>query len=106
MRSGREENRIDYIQEVMETLAVLEPRPGDDPVAAAQALARIKARAVEEPVAKPFWMKETGNMLRRRVTVATALLVFVVGLVMLSPTVRAAASDFLGLFRVQKFAPR
>jgi hypothetical protein len=44
-------------------------------------------------------------MIRRKYAFAALLVIVAAGFAMLSPTVRAAASDFLGLFRVEKFAP-
>ena len=44
-------------------------------------------------------------MLRRRAVPTTALVVLLLLLAFSFPGVRAAASDFLGLFRVEKFAP-
>lgn len=44
-------------------------------------------------------------MFNRKYVWITALVLVLMSLSLLSPTVRAAASDFLGMFRVQKFAP-
>jgi hypothetical protein len=107
MRSGGEESRIEHIQEVMETLSTLAPLPHEAPAPAVEALARIKRRAAKPPnrSGRVSWIGEWQNMFRRKYALATILAVFVAGLVTLSPTMRAAASDFLGLFRVEKFAP-
>ncbi len=103
-KASREASRIAHLQEVMETMSVLEPRPEDAPPPATQALARLKAGAVAADEARPQWFKEFSNMLRRKYAYAAGLVVLLAGLSLFSPAVRAAASDFLGLFRVQKFA--
>jgi hypothetical protein len=93
------------IQSVLDQLALLEPSSADAPRPAAQTLAHIRKRR------EPGTHKDPLTYLRRvltassyRVAFASVLLVMLFGLAFSFPTVRAAASEFLGLFRVQKFA--
>ncbi|MCA9972983.1 MAG: hypothetical protein KC425_22350 [Anaerolineales bacterium] len=92
-------------QDVYDKLAQLAPGPSDAPQPASRALAQVRRRA-EAP--RPFparsgfgrWFANPN----RRLATALAALILVFGVAFSFPTVRAAASDFLGLFRVQKFA--
>jgi hypothetical protein len=91
------------LQSVLDHLAELGPGPGEAPLPPGQALARIRAR-LEKERATPI----TGRyplMIRRKPIFALGLLVVLFGLALSFPAVRAAASDFLGIFRVQKFSP-
>ncbi len=97
---------MDGLADVMATLAVLEPAAGEEPMPASQALASIKQRA--QRTRPRFWdiiSKEIMSMFKRKYAFATLLVVLVLGGAIAIPSVRAAASEFLGLFRVQKFAP-
>jgi len=91
------------IRNVMNELSVLSPGAEEAPKPASQALARIKHQ-LEPPSQQPS-NRRLPTMFNRKYVWATlsvlALLVIAVSI----PGVRAAASDFLGLFRVQKFAP-
>lgn len=93
------------IQEVINQLSVLEPTPFDSPRPAAQALSQVQQRiqAAEKKRPPSFWQRFfSPDPLRRWSFAAAVLLIF--ALVFTFPGVRAAASEFLGLFRVQKFA--
>ena len=97
--TGQDEN----IQDVMEALSTVAPAAGDAPRPPSIALAQIKERA--EPKAQKSIFGRLTLMNNRKYALAT-LTVLVIMLVAFSfPGVRAAASDLLGLFRVQKFAP-
>lgn len=89
------------IQETMAKLAVLAPVDESSPSRAA-AYARLQEALPgrETPTTYGRW---TMPRFRPLALGFTAVLLF--ALLFSFPTVRAAASDFLGLFRVQKFAP-
>ncbi|MGH2538739.1 MAG: hypothetical protein ACRDHL_15225 [Candidatus Promineifilaceae bacterium] len=91
-------NRPDeQVDDVIEKLALLAPGPAEAPRPAA--LARLRPRL--QP-ASPT--NERFPMLRR--TFALPLIALLaLAAVLTVPPLRAAAGDFLGLFRVQKFAP-
>ncbi len=88
-------------EDVLQTLGAL--APGEDEQARAAVAWRTfqtrRARPAEQPLTWRF-----SAMLKRRMVVTIGLLLLIVAAFTLPP-VRAAASDFLGLFRVQKFAP-
>jgi len=92
------------LEEVLAQLSSLTPGPADAPKSTAHALAAIKQQTDRRKQARwqplrIFWQ----NPNRRWATaVISLLLLFTVAFSF--PAVRAAASDFLGLFRVQKFA--
>lgn len=93
------------LQEVLVQLSRLAPGAEEAPRPAAQALAALKQRAEAPPsshwrgIWRHFWVSP-----QRRLATAVLMLLVVFGMVFSFPAVRAAASDFLGLFRVQKFA--
>ena len=92
------------LQDVLVQLSSLAPGPADAPKPAGQALAVIKRQVKQEKRAgcQP-WQRFWQNPNRRWATAVLSLLIlFTVAFSF--PAVRAAASDFLGLFRVQKFA--
>lgn len=98
-------NRPDEIRDVMEQLASLAPRKSDASASAPDALARVQQRLNEDSRRS---LPPTGRllqMMKRRYAFATVLVLALVLVAVALPPVRAAASDFLGLFRVQKFAP-
>ncbi|MFW6070329.1 MAG: hypothetical protein ACOC9X_04710 [bacterium] len=98
-------NRPDEIRDVMEQLASLAPRKSDASASAPEALARVQQRLNEDSRRS---LPPTGRllqMMKRRYAFATVLVLALVLVAVALPPVRAAASDFLGLFRVQKFAP-
>jgi hypothetical protein len=100
-------NRQDEIQETIDKLGVLAPGEGEQPVPPSQALSRLKGQLTRPSQATliPDRQKENKMSNRRRLVLAPVITVLVIAVFMAFPGVRAAASDFLGLFRVQKFAP-
>lgn len=96
--SEQEEN----IQDVLARLQELAPGAADAPKPASMALAELRSRAAPKTERRRWsWPAFAG----RRYAWATLLVVAALVLVLTVPGVRAAASDFLGLFRVQKFTP-
>lgn len=94
------------VQEVLDQLAVLEPAAADTPQPAAYALARLRRQINLADQNDTF-----SNRLRRFLTMSrhkyaytTILFLLILGAAFSFPAVRAAAGDFLSLFRVQKFA--
>ena len=93
------------IQEVMEQLSVLEPTAADTPRPARQAFARLQAALA--PARQPGWLARLGQLFaapQRRLATAVSLAITLLIITFSFPAVRAAASDLLSLFRVQKFA--
>lgn len=93
------------IQNALDQLKILEPSAADAPQPAGQALAKL-ARQIEHQKRHTVWDQfwryvMAGN---RRFTYAAFLFVLLFGVAFSFPAVRAAASEFLGLFRVQKFS--
>ena len=98
--------RPDEIHDVLDQLSVLAPAEDDAPSPAPQALARIKGRIQNEHRSRlDHFIWRLRQMFGRKYALGglSALLLLVIAFSL--PPVRAAASDFLGLFRVQKFAP-
>jgi hypothetical protein len=100
MRSPEEKE----VQEVLDQLTILEPTRDDAPRPAGQALASIRQQLDRRQQNQiPSRLSRLLNGPGRRFALAaTFLLLF--ALLFTLPTVRAAASDFLSLFRIQKFA--
>ncbi|MFZ0544652.1 MAG: hypothetical protein WAM60_04410 [Candidatus Promineifilaceae bacterium] len=90
------------IQEVLDTLSVLSPSPAEAPRHAPQALARLRTEIEAKPHQPILW--RFTEMFKRKYALTTVVLLVLFSLAFAFPSVRAAASDFLGLFRVQKFA--
>lgn len=98
------------VQEVIEQLAILEPTEAEAPRLARLAFARLQAEL--SPPQRPSWLvrlrqARLGQQLlapQRRLATAVSLAVVLLVVSFSFPAVRAAASDFLGLFRVEKFA--
>lgn len=93
------------IQSVIDRLSVLEPTAADAPTPAVQALKRIRQH--RQNTRRGSVLDRLGNVLsisKHRYAYSGALLLLLFGLAFSFPTVRAAASEFLGLFRVRKFA--
>jgi len=93
------------IQDVLDQLSVLEPTPLDTPQPTATALTqtRLKINRAKETRSHSFWQRFfSASPPRRWAFAVTVLLIFAFSFTF--PSVRAAASEFLGLFRVQKFA--
>lgn len=91
-------------QDVMEQLSVLAPQPGDAPRAPQQALALLKSRLDERRESPLIALWRNLSMRRHRAAISGLAALLLLVAVLALPPVRAAASDFLGLFRVQKFA--
>lgn len=96
----------DDIQDVLDQMARLAPGPADAPAPPAKALARLK-QSIESPekAAAVPGQRSRNMKSNRRWAVAGLATVLGLALLMMLPSVRAAANDFLGLFRVEKFAP-
>lgn len=93
------------IQEVLDRLSALAPGTGETPQTPAVALARFKEQVAPRQEAGAKNNRSKRIMSNRRVVAAGFTLVLAVVALMAFPSVRAAAGEFLGLFRVQKFAP-
>lgn len=93
---------IEY-RDVIEQLEALAPGAGENPRPASQALSRMKRQLESGP--QLHTQRRTSTMFKRRFVWATLSVVVLLVIAVSIPGVRAAASDFLGLFRVQKFAP-
>ncbi len=95
------------IQDVMDHLSTLAPGTEDAPLPAAQALAQMTSN-LNARKRNPIddFMRSISETMNKRVLAigVTAVLAFTLLLVGF-PSVRATASDFLGLFRVEQFAP-
>jgi hypothetical protein len=90
------------IQDVLDTLSALEPAATDAPRPASHSLARLRQEIDQEGQRSGFWRFVT--MSNRKYALVPLLVVLLLVVAFSFPGVRAAASDFLGLFRVQKFA--
>ncbi len=92
-------------KDTINQLAALAPTAADAPRPAAQALAQVKQEIERQEANRlgrrfgRFWLAP-----QRRMAVTAVFALFIFAFVFSFPAVRAAASDFLGLFRVQKFA--
>lgn len=92
-------------KDVLAQLSVLEPTAADAPRPAAQALARVNQEIERQQANRRrrrlarFWLAP-----QRRAAVTAVFALFIIIFAFSFPAIRAAASDFLGLFRVQKFA--
>lgn len=94
------------ILDVLDHMSVLAPGERDAPAPAGVALAQTKQRLADEPVSPLERMiRSVNEMTNRRAWAAGLSFVLVIVVLFSFPAVRAAANDFLGLFRVQKFAP-
>ncbi|MCP5100911.1 MAG: hypothetical protein GY943_35615 [Chloroflexi bacterium] len=91
-------------QDVLDQLSVLNLTPFESPRPAAQAMADLRQRIDAEQKSSVVQRLRDFLFLPARRGMATAVTLLLVFTIAFSfPTVRAAASDFLGLFRVQKF---
>lgn len=96
----------DY-QDVIDRMVVLSPAAGDEPRPAAQALSRVNDK-LSARRRNPLidFVRSIQDMTHRKSVIALgATAVLAVLLLVGFPSVRAAANEFLGLFRVEKFAP-
>lgn len=98
----------DDIQETLDQLSVLAPSERAKSTAAPLMLARIKQQIDQAEAEKrpSVWSTLASALFApsRRWAVTAVLLVALFAVGLSNPTLRAAASDFLGQFRVQKFA--
>ena len=92
----------EHLKDVLDTLSTLAPTMADSPRPASQALARLQ-NELESPAHGEILWRWT-QMFRQKAVLVTMLMLVVFVVALSFPGVRAAASDFLGLFRVQKFA--
>lgn len=108
-------NEEQELQDVLQQLSRLEPTAVDKPTPTAQAFTQLQTRLGPQATPQPSWLTRTTTTLQRRVQTMFqkqyaprwAMLGVIVALfiaVFSMPAARALASDFLGLFRVQKFA--
>lgn len=93
----------DNIQDVLENLSLLSPSAADASRPTSEALAHLTQR-VQGNDRQSFSWRIT-NMFRRKYVFASLSVILLLLIAFSFPGVRAAASDFLGLFRVDKFAP-
>lgn len=94
----------DEFQDVMERLATLAPQPEDAPPSPQRALAHVKSRIDGRRTSPLVTLRRYLAMRKHRLAFAGLIAVLLFAVALALPPVRAAASDFLGLFRVQKFA--
>lgn len=97
-------NRPDEIRDVLDRLATLAPTRADTPTAPKAAFSQLQERIDESRPATLAFIGRLSTMMKRRYALTALLLILAVAAAFSLPPVRAAASDFLGLFRVQKFA--
>lgn len=90
------------IQDVMDTLGQLEPTAVNAPKPARHAYAQLQQQLA--PPARRSWLDRLFQTPARRFATVLTSLLLLFALALSFPTVRVVASDFLGLFRVQKFA--
>ena len=94
------------IREALERLAALAPDEREAARPPGVALNRFRQHIAARPGrAGELNTRRTQGMSTRRLVTVGLTLVVALAVLMAFPSVRAAASDFLGLFRVQKFAP-
>ena len=94
------------MQEVLDQLSLLAPGAGETPRPAAHAFTRLKRQLDLAAQTRSSNWKRSLDMIFRRRTIAVGFsLVLLLAVFFSFPAVRAGASEFLGLFRVQKFAP-
>ncbi len=93
------------VREVLERLAVLAP-DAEEAAAPKRALAQFRHQTADRRSTGGRAVSRSVTMTSIRRFAAVGLTVVVaIAVLMAFPSVRAAASDFLGLFRVQQFAP-
>ena len=94
----------EQIDDVLARLEVLAPREAEAPTPVATALARLQDRPVQPHRWGVIWRWLTQPSGGRRIGFALVLLLLLV-FTFSFPAVRTAASEILGTFRVQRFAP-
>ena len=94
------------IQEVLDQLSMLAPGAADAPQPARASYAQLQAK-LEPPADKRSlgWKRSLNMIIKRRPTAIAVSFILIFAILLSFPAVQAAAGDFLGLFRVQKFAP-
>ncbi len=98
-------NDPNEIQDVLDRLAILAPEEADAPTPPTLALAQLKQR-MSPRLAAGEQSRRSRNIMSRKGFAAVGLtFIMAIALLVAFPSVRAAAEDFLGLFRVQEFAP-
>lgn len=97
-----------HLKDVMDKLSLLEPMVADAPRPARQAYAQLQSVLQTEPSPEQeSWLAKLGQWLfvpQRRLATAVSLAIVLLVVTFSFPGVRAAASELLSLFRVQKFA--
>lgn len=96
----------DEMQDVIEQLDALAPGEDEAPRPPGQMLARIKTKLPAGQRASYSWRVQqmfTNSRAGRKYAIGAMVIILIVA-ALAFPSVRAAASDFLGFFRVQKFA--
>ncbi|MEM7798797.1 MAG: DUF4367 domain-containing protein [Chloroflexota bacterium] len=103
------QERQDGLDDVFDHLARLEPQAHEASPPSAKALSRLKATLDSTESQRPQWFRRFNNMLTLQQKLmrgtAFAALAIAIAFFGFSPAGQAMASDFLGIFRVQKFAP-
>jgi len=90
---------------VIDQLALLAPGAGEKPQPAAHAYAQLKGQLEPAESRSTSWIRSLDTMFKRRTVAVGLSFVLLLAVLFSFPAVRAGASEFLGLFRVQKFAP-
>ena len=98
-------NEDKEIQDALDRLTALAPDADEAPTPPVVALSQLKHRVGRRPLPATHMNRSRTTMSNRRMIAAGLTLLVALALLMMFPSVRAAANDFLGLFRVQKFAP-
>ncbi len=99
-------NQEKEIQETLDHLSLLAPGAQDAPAPAKESFARLQAKLKpQDEFQSPGWIRRLEMLLKRRSIAVATSFVLIITVLFSFPSVQAAAGDFLGLFRVQKFAP-
>lgn len=95
----------DEMQKVLEQLSTLAPEAEDAPRPPAEALVQLQRKIAGKELSSVTKFKwRFPQMFNRKYAFVALALIVMLAVAFSLPPVRAAASDFLGLFRVQKFA--
>lgn len=92
-------------QEVLNQLSLLAPSAADKPQAAGRAYAQLQGQLEPVKSGSSSWTRSFGAMFKRKTVAVGLTFVLLLAVLFSFPAVRAGASEILGLFRVQKFAP-
>lgn len=94
------------IQETLNQLSALAPGPENAPRPSGEFYTQLQANLTSKNQAQfSNWARRLEMLFKRKTTAVAVSLVLIIAVLFTFPSVQAAASDFLGLFRVQKFAP-